>query len=434
MAIGTIWLARARRLGVVFCVALLLTVCAITQGGLAKTKVVFWTNHHMEHDPNFERVIAEFEAAHPEIEVEWRNVVDGGSVNYYDVLTVAFLAGNAPDVFYVRPGTDVDLVANNWVYDIHSLVERDAVEIDVGDFIPAQVSELQYKGRWWALPYDFSAGGLYYNQDLFDGAGLPYPSPASTWDDIVDAAQKLTRRSGDQVTTWGMNGIEWLFSPWSEGHFLSFGGRLFDETLTKSMANDPNNELALQLPVTLVHELEVAAPFTVPGYHSLFFDGRAAMTLDGSWNTTTHRAYNQFRFDVSSMPLGPAGLTVSATGGAWAISSVTEAPEEAWALLKALAGESAVRTLIVEPVRSLPPRVSLMNDWADAVREAGAPASARLLAQQVLDHGKAVPVVGFPFNQVFYRYHDDLLAGRRSPAEVIERIHHDFTVEFSRLQ
>lgn len=418
----------------VLIVALLLMTVATSQRGVAKTKVVFWTNHHMEHDAGFERVIAEFEAANPQIEVEWRNVVDGGSVNYYDVLTVAFLAGNAPDVFYVRPGTDVDLVANEWVYDIHPLVERDREELDLDDFIPAQVSELQYKGRWWALPYDFSAGGLYYNQDLFDSAGVPYPAPGWTWDNIIDAARKLTRRSGDQVTTWGMTGIEWLFSPWSEGHFLSFGGRLFDETLTRSMANNPTNELALQVPVTLVHELEAAAPFATPGYHGLFFEGRAAMTLDGSWNTTTHRARNDFRFDVSSMPWGPAGLTVSATGGAWAMSSVTSVPEEAWALLKALAGEAAVRTFIVEPVRSLPPRISLMYDWADAVQEAGAPANAHLLAQQVLDHGKAVPVVGFPFNQVFYKYHDDLLAGRLSPGEVIERIHHDFTVEFDRLR
>jgi len=401
-------------------------------GAFAQTTVVFWTNHRLEDEPVFEELIAAFEAEHPQITIDWQNQVDG-ETDYYGKLITAIAGGVAPDVFYVRPGTDSHFVKSGWIYDIDPFVRKDAAELFIEDFIPAQVAELQYNGKWWALPFDFSVIGLYYNQDLFDMAGVVYPTYGWSWDDLIEASKKLTRREGDRTTHWALTGLTWYFSQWAEGFIMSHGGRLFNETYTASAANDPATVNALQLPVTLVHELQVSPRFDTDGYSNLFFAGQAAMTLDGSWATTTHRLNNQFRFDVSSLPMGKAGLVVAATGGGWAMSATTSVPDAAWEWMKVLVSHEASRKLVVEPVRSLPPRVSLMNEWAEQVAFSGAPASATLLAMQVVEHGRAVPRVGFAFNSVLGRYRNALAHGEMSAREAAERIHHDFQTEFERL-
>mgnify|MGYP001431325348 CR=1 FL=1 len=403
------------------------------QMAYAKSTVVFWSNHRQEDEAAFLQLIDAFQRENPDIEIEWENQIDG-EVDYYGKLTVAILGGVAPDVFYVRPGTDASFAQSGWTYDIDPLVQRDAVELRIEDFIPAQLGELMHRGKWWALPFDFSAIGLYYNQEMFDAAWLPYPSPGWTWDDVKEASRHLTRRAGDQTTQWALHGLNWYFSQWAEGFIMSFGGRLFDESYAESRANDPATVEALQLPVELVHEMQVAPRFDTPNYSALFRSGQAAMALDGSWATTTHRAFNPFRFDVSSLPAGPAGLTVSATGGGWAMSADTDVPEAAWKWMKFLASHEASRKLIVEPVRSLPPRISLMGEWAEQIVAQGAPQSALHLATQVVEHGRAIPQVGFSYAGILQAYRNQLVHGEISAREAAEQVHHAFQTELERLR
>lgn len=45
-----------------------------------------------------------------------------------------------------------------------------------------------------AIPFNANQHVLYYNKDIFDKFGVPYPtSKQQTWDEILDAARKLTR-------------------------------------------------------------------------------------------------------------------------------------------------------------------------------------------------------------------------------------------------
>lgn len=394
--------------------------------------IVLWTNHRLEDEPGFEEIIRRFESQNPGISIEWHNQVDG-QVNYYDLLTVAILGGVVPDVFYVRPGTDFQFAVNEWTYRLDSLIQRDALELQIADFIPAQIEELMHDGEWWALPYDFSAIGLYYNEELFDAAGVPYPQPGSTWDDIANMARRLTRVDGELTTQWGLTGLNWFFSQWAEGFIKSFGGSLFNESVTAPDVVNPGTVAAFEAVRRLTYELEAAAPVTTPNHGTLFAAGNAAMTLDGSWATTTHRIRNDFRFDVSALPHGSAGLTVSATGGGWAMAANTENPEAAWLLMKTLIEPETMRMLVVEPVRSLPPRIPLMAEWSQQVAHAGAPGSARHLAEQILAYGRAIPKAGFSFSGILGSYRDQILSNQISPREAAERIEHDFAVEFDRL-
>jgi multiple sugar transport system substrate-binding protein len=47
-----------------------------------------------------------------------------------------------------------------------------------------------------ALPYANNLNALFYNKDIFDKFGVPYPKDGMTWDDAIDLAKKVTRQEG----------------------------------------------------------------------------------------------------------------------------------------------------------------------------------------------------------------------------------------------
>ncbi|NLN18850.1 MAG: ABC transporter substrate-binding protein [Firmicutes bacterium] len=384
----------------------------------SKVQIELWTNHRIEDQPIFERLINEFMTKNPDIHVEWTNILDGGDIDWNNKIATSAAGGALPDVFYVRAGTDQQYFRSGFVYDIDAMIKRDADEIHIRDFVDSQLAELKVDGRWWAVPYDYSVIGLYYNIDMFDKAGLQHPTERWTWYDVIEAGKRLTVTDAEGLTVqWAFDNINWWFSQWCEGFFMSFGGSVFNEDFTAARLNTPGTVRALELPQSMaqIHRIMPA-----PGQASigrLFFGGQAAMTLDGSWATTTHRLNNPFEWDVQMLPKGDTRV-VSATGGAWAMASSTKHPEEAFRLLKWLASPNALRELIVKPIRSLPPRKSLMREWAKQITDAGfSPRNAYALAEQVLLFGRNIPTVSFRFHAAIGAYRDALLSGAISPQQ-----------------
>lgn len=335
-----------------------------------------------------------------------------------------------PDVLFVRPGSDRYLRVQGMVIDLDDLVRRDERELNTKDFIPAQKTELTYNGRWWALPYDYSNIGLYYNRDMFDAAGLPYPDESYTWDTVLQTAQKLIRRDDTGNTTqWGLGNITWLLSQWAEGFVMSNGGRIFNESLTAANARN-KGMIELLRYHTLIGAQSHVTP--LPGEKNAENEwraGKAGMTLQGSWATMVVRSYAQFGFNVSMVPAGSQGRVVSATGGAWSITANARDVEAAWTLVKSLASREMARTLIVKPLRSLPPRQSLFGEWAQTIAAGGSPANAISFAEAVIKYGRNAPPVDFNYASVLGPFRNRLLKGDISAEEAALQIEHNLNVK-----
>jgi ABC-type glycerol-3-phosphate transport system substrate-binding protein len=122
----------------------------------------------------------EFNRTHPEIRV----TVSGGTpASFGDV-------SGASDCFvwptFSRPA--------DWQQHAISLQPFvDAASLDLLDeFYPQSLSGARVGDELWALPLHVAPEILYFNRDLFDAAGLPYPTDAWTWDDLATAAARLT--------------------------------------------------------------------------------------------------------------------------------------------------------------------------------------------------------------------------------------------------
>ena len=125
-------------------------------------KIRFVTNHGEADGPLFKTVLDKFAAKYPDIQVDWLDIPGGDE--FYTALNTQGAAGSLPDVFYTRTFDVPVFASKGWTLDLQSLVDRDAKEVNVDDFYPAQIGQMQFKGHLYALPYDFSNIAIYFNR------------------------------------------------------------------------------------------------------------------------------------------------------------------------------------------------------------------------------------------------------------------------------
>ena len=74
---------------------------------------------------------------------------------------------------------------------------------DIKDnFSDTLVNNYVRDGKNYAVPKDFDTNALWYNKDLFDQAGVEYPTDDMTYDDLVALATELkVNRAGERIYT-----------------------------------------------------------------------------------------------------------------------------------------------------------------------------------------------------------------------------------------
>src|SRR5262249_34512311 len=125
---------------------------------------------------------------------------------------------------------------------------------NLADFYPGLTQEtyFDYLGRYqaplFAIPFFRSTPILYYNADMLKAKGVAVPT---TWNELRDAAAKLTVRAGNDIKVYGFEvPIDWWF--WY-AMLHEAGGRLLTPDGKKAAFRDKGAE-ALEFWVTLVNK------------------------------------------------------------------------------------------------------------------------------------------------------------------------------------
>jgi len=79
-----------------------------------------------------------------------------------------------------------------------------------GKFFPATVEIAKWNGKVYNMPFENSTQFMYYNKDLFEKAGIPFPpmdvNQRWTWEKVVEASQKIqeTLNKEGETKIWGL--------------------------------------------------------------------------------------------------------------------------------------------------------------------------------------------------------------------------------------
>ncbi len=286
-------------------------------------------------------IVNKWQAEHQEIDVKLQHTPAG---EYTNKLLIRMAGGTAPDVMFSEANIFVSFFAMDAFLDLSPLIEEDE-DFDIDSFFPEVIDRFTRDGKTYCIPRDTAPFAcVYYNKNLFDDAGIPYPDDNWDWQDMLEKAQALTKYNDNgRVEEYGFYGWAW------ENFVYSNGGALVDdvEHPTEFALNRPESTEGLQFYADLINKYGVCpSPNDLGnmgmGAQQLFMSGKLAMYQSGIWETLLLRDITEFDWDVAMFPKGPTGIRKFGNGGSgYCILKTTKYPELSWSLLKALSGSEA---------------------------------------------------------------------------------------------
>ncbi len=313
-----------------------------------------------------QEMLNEFHALHPNIRVFYTPDPEDVPADMPGI----FEAGTAPDVVNGCCDFFPAWAQAGYLMDLRPLVERDIAPEVIAEWDSAQYeSFFTADGVQYALPKYHGSLAVYYNKDLFDQAGVPYPTRDWTYDDYLAAMNALTVPGDDDTAVWGST-LDPIYDR-VQIHVNSFGGHYVNpDEPTDCVLDEPEAVAALEWLRTRIWDDGVMATslaLSKVETRRAFWDGRVAMVEDGSWALKDILANADFRVGVAPFPAGPARRATLATTDGFAISATTPHPDEAWELLKFLI-DKEYSLAMAEANFLQPSRSTLVDEWADFVR------------------------------------------------------------------
>ncbi|AWY99323.1 ABC transporter substrate-binding protein [Blautia argi] len=262
---------------------------------------------------------------------------------YWTMLEAGAQGGSLPDVFWMHSNESERYMSNDMLLDLtDKIAESD--KIDPENY-PEDIWGLYtYEDKYFAVPKDVDTIALWYNKAMFDEAGLAYPTADWTWDDVTEAAKKLTKPDGSQY------GLVLRNDNNQAGYYnmvYDNGGYIINDDKTKSGWDDPKTIEAMEMLEGWIKD-GVMPPLEVMsenGEDVLFQSGKVAMVPQGSWMVAAYRdnEYTAKNCDLVELPKSATtGRRVSLYNGlGWAAAANGEHTEEAWQLIEYLGSEKA---------------------------------------------------------------------------------------------
>ncbi len=224
-----------------------------------------------------------------------------------------------------------------WENDIKNFAEAGGIDalddyladssIDTTDFIDAVAKLSDGLGGTYGLPWCAATEIMYYNKDMFDAAGIEYPTNDWSYEDFKAAAEKLTTDGVYGCTlpnlqTWwaGIGGAgDQVYDPESGELVIGEGAVSFltdcKDMVDKNIMPEPSSDTT-----------------------DMFAAGKAAMSWQGSWMIGSYAGSLDFNWDIATIPTNQVKYNTLHTGF-YTLNANSQNKEAAWKVIEYLMGE-----------------------------------------------------------------------------------------------
>ncbi len=262
---------------------------------------------------------------------------------YWTMLEAGAQGGSLPDVFWMHSNESERYMSNDMLLDLTDKIAESDV-IDPANY-PEDIWGLYtHEDKYYAVPKDVDTIALWYNKTMFDEAEMEYPTADWTWDDMFEAAKKLTKDDGSQY------GLALRNDNNQAGYYNMIydnGGFVINDDKTESGWDDPKTIEAMEQVEEFIKAGVMPSMETMSenGEDVLFQSGKVAMVLQGSWMLAAYRDNEYTAENCDCVELPKSATTdrrVSIYNGlGWAASASGSNTENAWKLIEYLGSEAA---------------------------------------------------------------------------------------------
>ncbi len=232
---------------------------------------------------------------------------------YYQKIQANFAGNTAADILYYQ----------GWIFQSYA---ENGVLAPLDDYIAASDasalfpdnenynSMTQWDGSTYMTPTDTGPLVIYYNKDIFDAKGVPYPYAGWTWDEYKETIETLsyTDDNGSQIYGWAQ-AAGWNGSYGRCANFMRRNGHVeWDTIVEPTEARWDHEDVISGLQFVVYDTINngwCPSPDVIAGGGVGVDTGRVAMVLEGPWFmprlfgelATTEEGIN---FDVELAPVG----------------------------------------------------------------------------------------------------------------------------------
>jgi multiple sugar transport system substrate-binding protein len=223
-------------------------------------------------------------------------------------------AGEIPDLIYILPGWYTKLLPMGVFSDLTPLIQKD--RFDMNRLLPGAVDMTKVysgNGKVLFIPFSMTTTVLYYNKDIFDKFGVPYPKDKMTYDELTSKISQLAKlEAGTQyrayITEMQMyTGFNQLSLPF------------VDPKTNKALIDSEGWKGMLSL-VKGLYDADIARPKDEIGMSNPMFADKKILSMDLGRlefaSTLASAKYKDLNWDMASMPVHPqmpnTGLQVNA--------------------------------------------------------------------------------------------------------------------------
>ncbi|MCY8054423.1 sugar ABC transporter substrate-binding protein [Bacillus inaquosorum] len=301
-------------------------------------RILVW-NNNPEGTKLENEIFKAFEKENPGVNVE---MVYAPYDKFNDKFLTMSAGGDQPDLVWIQPSAFGQLVSKNVLMDLSDK------EINKDEYLPNILEMGQVDGKQYALIRDAATFQMGYNKDMFDEAGVPYPSDDWTWDDFLNAAKKLTKVEGGKTVQFGIENY------YTGEILVQNGGSYISQDGKTVTVDSPESIEAIQFGSDLINKYKVQPTSAqAQGMSNLFLTGKAGMKLMGPWDWADTEKNVSFEWDVAPMPAGKAGNVSAASYLPIGIGKGTKHPEEAFELLKFLSSGKG-QDIQIDTINAIP--------------------------------------------------------------------------------
>ena len=404
--------SRTKRVSVVALALLAFAAMAARADEPAEPQVVrftYWANY-LENQFVL-KVCESFEAQNPGVKIKREWCVG----DYGRKLQLLFITGKAGDILMMDDEYFPTYGVRGYLEDLRPYIMRASDPIEKGladelryietpkerrdpnfkrEYLPTALESFNYRGFQGGLPWDGNINLMFYNKDLFDEEGVPYPNKDWTWEDLRALAKRFTKDlDGDgQIDQFGTNmGFDMLGL---EPIIWSYGGDLLNADRTRCTIQEPPALAACQLVYDMkMADKSIAWTGQLSGFNTevQLLTGRVAIVPSMSYMIPAlNRVQDAMRWGIVDMPRGPHGLRYSrATWDGISIyaHATPEKKEIAWRFIKHFLGDES-QALAGDMQRGIPVRRTIaMNHFV----QADTPATEEI-ALEAMDYARLTPI------------------------------------------
>jgi len=353
-----------------------------------KAKVVIFIGMGTGTDPDQiaaqEALAEEFNSTHDDIEVEFLIVPNEEAPERY----LAMLAGgNAPQLVGPNGTSTISQFLDTWA-DMTPFIEAD--NVDMSDFYGPVLELNKFPGKNVGLPLGIYPSFIFYNKDLFDAAGLDYPThdysdTSWTMDSLREMAMKLTLdANGNDATSPDFdpeNIVQWGYDDsWASGREAMATwdapnvARPTTDDYKTAVANSEEWVYGLQWISDGIWEDHFIPDYAgQEAYYAVggdpFGGGLVAMFHSHTWFFPEGLVDLPFEYDIAALPFNQKGTRVAPIhADNFTIPDAAENKEAAWEVMKWLTSAEHVMD-VCQIYGCLPARQSVESEFRQVLAE-----------------------------------------------------------------